>query len=144
MAVDKTLEIRSSRLEDAEDVLDLWLAYHAPGVSDTLEDVRRLIQDFPNQLLVAKVGDGIVGAVIAGWDGWRGHLHHLAVRPEFRRQGIARALLEEAERQLIKKGAKRISVLAERENREANAFCESLSKLGYELDTWMHRYTKRM
>jgi GNAT superfamily N-acetyltransferase len=73
---------------------------------------REAVEAFDGHLLVATSGGRIIGAVIAGWDGWRGHLHHLAVRPDARRQGVARALVDEAERRLIARGAKRISVLA--------------------------------
>jgi ribosomal protein S18 acetylase RimI-like enzyme len=57
---------------------------------------------------------------------------------------VARALVEEAERRLVNKGARRVSVLAERDNAEANSFYESLRDRGYSLDTWMQRYTKRL
>ena len=53
-------------------------------------------------------------------------------------------MVEEAERRLVDKGARRVSVLAERDNADANAFYESLHDHGYALDTWMQRYTKRL
>ena len=136
------LEIRPCRATECETVLEIWRAYHAPSVTDRIDEVRRLVENFADHLLVARLDGRIVGTVIAGWDGWRGHLHHLAVLPEFRRQGIARALVTEAERALAGKGAKRISVLAERDNRDAIAFYESLADLGYTLDTRMQRYTR--
>lgn len=139
-----SFEIRPCQVEECEEVLGLWINHHAPGVSDNLEDVKKLVTDFSDHLLVASSDNGIAGTVIAGWDGWRGHLHHLTVRPEFRRQGVARALVEEAEARLAAKGAKRVSVLAERDNQEANTFYESLHDLGYKLDTWMNRYTKKL
>jgi hypothetical protein len=43
----------------------------------------------------------------------------------------------------MSKGARRISVLTERDNAAAISFYESLQDLGYTLDTWMQRYTKR-
>jgi N-acetylglutamate synthase len=36
----------------------------------------------------------IIGAVLSGHDGRRGYLHHLAVAPDCRRQGIGRALVD--------------------------------------------------
>jgi ribosomal protein S18 acetylase RimI-like enzyme len=138
------LEIRPCRLEECEAVLDLWGAYHTPGITDNIEDIRRLVETFDDCLLVALVENDIVGAIIAGWDGWRGHLHHLAVRPEVRRQGVAKALVEAAERRLRDKGAKRVSVLTERDNAAAISFYESLGELGYGLDARMQRYTKRL
>lgn len=139
-----TFEIRPCRLEECEAILDLWRAYHPPGVTDNIDDIRRLVETFDDRLLVAVVGHGIVGTIIAGWDGWRGHLHHLTVRPEVRRQGIAKALVEAAERRLRDKGAKRVSVLTERDNAAAISFYESLGELGYGLDARMQRYTKRL
>jgi ribosomal protein S18 acetylase RimI-like enzyme len=51
-------------------------------------------------------------------------------------------LVEAAERRLADKGAKRVSVLTERDNAAAIAFYESLGDWGYTLDTRMQRYTK--
>ena len=138
------IEIRPCRLEECEAVLELWSAYHPPGVTDNLEDIRRLVQTFGDHLLLAISADEIVGTIIAGWDGWRGHLHHLTVRPAVRRQGVARALVQAAERRMAAKGAKRVSVLTERDNAAAIAFFESLSEVGYTFDTRMQRYTKRL
>ena len=137
------LEIRPCQLEECEAVLDLWRAHHRPGVTDHIEDIRRIVETFGDHLLVAISDEQIVGTIIAGWDGWRGHLHQLTVRPDVRRQGVARALVEAAERRIISKGAKRVSVLTERDNAAAISFYESLEDLGYTLDTWMQRYTKR-
>jgi ribosomal protein S18 acetylase RimI-like enzyme len=138
----RDLEIRPCRPGECAAVLALWHAHHAPSTTDRLEDVVRLVEDFDGQLLVATSGGRIIGAVIAGWDGWRGHLHHLAIQPDVRRQGVATALVLTAERLLVARGAKRISVLAERDNLEAIAFYESLRAVGYALDLRMHRYVR--
>jgi ribosomal protein S18 acetylase RimI-like enzyme len=136
------LDIRACRPGECTAVLALWQAHHPPSPTDTLEDVVRLVEQFDGHLIVATSGGTLVGAVIAGWDGWRGHLHHLAVDPAFRRLGIATALVDAAERLLIAKGAKRISVMVERDNPEAIAFYRSLETLGFTLDTRMQRYVR--
>jgi len=46
-------------------------------------------------LLVATVNGRIVGSVIDGWDGWRGHIYRLAGAPEHWRKGVARRLIVE-------------------------------------------------
>ncbi len=140
----KDIEIRPCRLEECEEVIEVWRAHHPPGILERLDEIQRIVTHFGDHLLVARSDGQIVGTVIAGWDGWRGHLHHLTVRPLYRRRGVARALVEEAERRLVSKGARRVSVLAERDNAEANSFYESLHDRGYTLDTWMQRYTKRL
>jgi hypothetical protein len=45
---------------------------------------------------------------------------------------------------MMDRGARRVSVLAERDNAAAIAFYESLGDAGYVLDTRMQRYTKRL
>jgi ribosomal protein S18 acetylase RimI-like enzyme len=41
---------------------------------DRREDVQDLLEDGPAALLVAEAAEEVVGAVIAGWDGWRGNI----------------------------------------------------------------------
>jgi len=69
------------------------------------------MEDQAEALLVAEVDDEIVGVLIAAWDGWRGNMYRLAVRPDQRRRGIGQALVEEGERRLRARGARRITAL---------------------------------
>jgi ribosomal protein S18 acetylase RimI-like enzyme len=68
----------------------LWVEARSEHAStaDRLEDVDRLIADSPAALLIAECDGEVVGALIAGWDGWRGNLYRLAVRQGHRREGI--------------------------------------------------------
>jgi ribosomal protein S18 acetylase RimI-like enzyme len=70
--------------------VELWAEARSAHAStaDRLDDVERLIADSPAALLVAERGDQIVGALIAGWDGWRGNMYRLTVRESRRREGI--------------------------------------------------------
>ena len=87
-----SLSIRECRLEDIEAVLELWRQAEAtPGVTDTADDLRRAVADGPAVVLVAEVGGRLVGSVIGTFDGWRGNIYRLAVHPDHRRQGVARA-----------------------------------------------------
>lgn len=61
--------------------------------------------------MLATTPERIVGSVIVGWDGWRAHLYRLAVAPDVRRQGVARRLLDAAERRLRTLGATRIDAM---------------------------------
>jgi len=91
--------------------------------------------------LVAEEGGRLVGTVIAGWDGWRGNMYRLAVLPRFRRRGIARSLVAEAERRLRAKGARRITALVVKDEEEALAFWHAAE---YEHDQRMVRYVKTL
>ena len=65
----------------------------------------------PAALLLAEDGAQLVGSVIAGWDGWRGHLYRLAVHPDRRRAGVGRTLLNAAEARLAALGAQRFDAM---------------------------------
>jgi ribosomal protein S18 acetylase RimI-like enzyme len=132
--------IRHGRTEAAGELLELWRAAGAtPSVTDTAEDVVRAILGGQACVLVAEVGGRIVESVIGGFDGWRGNMHRLAVHPKFRRQGIARALVGEAERWLAGQGAKRVTALVEHAHGLATGFWEGI---GYEPDARIRRYRR--
>src|SRR5262245_44296692 len=122
------IEIRPCRLDECSAVLTLWArAGASPSPTDSLDEVARLVREHPDSLLVAIDQGAVVGSVIGGWDGWRGNIYRLAVAPEARRHGLARRLVQEAERALQAKGARRFSALVERHEPHALAFWDTLS-----------------
>jgi ribosomal protein S18 acetylase RimI-like enzyme len=121
------LSIRHCRLEDIEAVLELWRQAEAtPGVTDTAEDLRRVVAEGPAVVLVAEVQGRVVGSIIGTFDGWRGNIYRLAVHPDYRRQGVARALVAEVEKRLAQQGAKRITALVEKDHPWAMTFWEAV------------------
>ena len=87
-----SLSIRACRLEDIGVVLELWRQADAtPSVTDTADDLRRAVAKSPAHVLVAELGGHVIGSIIGTFDGWRGNIYRLAVHPDHRRQGVARA-----------------------------------------------------
>jgi ribosomal protein S18 acetylase RimI-like enzyme len=72
-----------------------------------------------------------VGSLWATYDGRRGWIQRLATDPEHRGQGIARALMAEAEGRLDRLGATKVNLLIEPDNAGIAGFYE---KFGYERD----------
>ena len=68
----------------------------------------------------------IVGTTIGTFDGRRGYLYHVAVDPDYRRQGIGQTLMQEVLARLWARGAVKILLRAHCENHGAIAFYESL------------------
>jgi ribosomal protein S18 acetylase RimI-like enzyme len=134
--------IRRGQPEEADAVLELWRQAGAtPSATDTVDDVRRVMTAGTACLLVAEVDGQVVGSIIGAFDGWRGNLYRLAVHPDHRRRGIARALVVEVERWLREQGAKRITALVESDHSDALGFWEAA---GYALDPRMCRYVRAL
>ncbi len=94
--------------DDYPAVYDLW-AHAGPGiqlrVSDEPAEIAKKVAHDPDLFIVAETPEGeIIGAVMAGFDGRRGLIYHLAVAAPYRQQGIGRALMAEIERRLRAQG----------------------------------------
>jgi ribosomal protein S18 acetylase RimI-like enzyme len=105
--------LRAGTTADVDGLLGLWAeaAENAERAPDTREAVTALLGRDPDAVIVAEHAGELVGSVIAGWDGWRCHLYRLAVRPAWRRQGVASALLQAAEDRFTAAGAARADAM---------------------------------
>jgi ribosomal protein S18 acetylase RimI-like enzyme len=134
--------IREARRDDCPAVLDLWREAEAiPSATDSLPELQRLVDENTGLFLVAEEKGRLVGTLIGGWDGWRGNMSRLAVPPDHRRRGIARSLVEEVERRLRAKGARRITALVAKSEEHAAAFWEAV---GYPNDVRIQRHVKTL
>ncbi|MGH8983285.1 MAG: GNAT family N-acetyltransferase [Acidimicrobiia bacterium] len=132
--------LRSALRGDVDGVLDVWRQADAvPSATDDAPSLVRLLEVDPGALVLAEVDGALVGTLIATFDGWRANLYRLAVVPECRRRGVARALVEEGERRARARGARRFSALV----LEAEAGAVGLwEAVGYERDPRITRFTK--
>jgi ribosomal protein S18 acetylase RimI-like enzyme len=134
--------IRSAESEKAESVLVLWRQAGATvSATDTVADIRRAISNSSALVLVAEINGRLIGSIIGTFDGWRGHVYRLAVHPDFRRQGMASALLRELESWFAQVGAKRIIPLVEKEHPDAMGFWHAA---GYMLDPRIVRFFRNL
>lgn len=124
-------------------MLDLWTQARSEHAStpDRLDDVERLVADSPAALLVAEREGEVVGALIAGWDGWRGNMYRLTVRDGHRRRGIGLALARAGEDYLRGCGVRRVTALVAFDDEVAGGFWESA---GYPLDREIGRRVRNL
>ena len=137
--------IRPAQGDEVEQILGLWRESDAtPSPTDNRDEVVKLLASPHAVLLIADVGERLAGTVIGAWDGWRGNIYRLAVAPAFRRRGIGRMLVAEADRALHRMGARRITALVESDHPWATDFWDSLASSGYRHDERMRRYVKSL
>jgi ribosomal protein S18 acetylase RimI-like enzyme len=124
------MKIREFKIDDYPIVRDLWQAAGLiPRPGDELEDVKLKLQRDPDLFLVAVQDDRIVGSIMGGWDGRRGWIYHLAVKPEHQRKGIGVGLVREVEKRLVVKGARKVNAQVYKWNERSSEFFKAI---GYE------------
>ena len=114
--------------QDVEAVLTLWHATEGLTVreADSPEGLWAYLNRNPGLSFVARENTEMVGAAICGHDGRRGYLHHLAVAPPYRRQGIGRALVERCLEGLKDEGIQKCHLFVRVDNPAARTFWNHL------------------
>jgi len=135
--------LREFRTDDYESLVALWdesrLPYKPHG-RDKRDRLEREVTK-PNAIfLVAEVDRKLVGSILATHDGRKGWINRLAVIPAFRRRGIARMLLAEAEDRLSRQGIEIVACLVDDWNVDSARFFE---KSGYKRFDGIAYFTKR-
>lgn len=120
--------IRLMRHEDYEPVYALWSQIDGMGLrslDDSREGISRYLQRNPSTCFVAVEADAIVGVILAGHDGRRGFLYHLAVAENHRGQAIGSALLAKAVTALEAEGIHKASLVVKANNELGNIFWQA-------------------
>lgn len=137
------ITIRPMCADDYEDARELWEKTEGMGLRDA--DSRTRISDFiiKNEgLCYVCVRKGrMIGTLLCGYDGRRGYLYHLAVDTEFRRKGIAKALIEACLTALKKKGGDKCHLFVFNENEAGKMFWQ---KIGWQERNDISVYSKNI
>ncbi|WP_370770502.1 GNAT family N-acetyltransferase [Ruminococcus callidus] len=121
------MKIRVMNISDYEQVYQLWLSCKGMGLNnldDSKEGIERFLNRNPETCFVAESEQTIIGVIIAGNDGRRGYIYHTAVNPDYRHQGIATKLVNEAMRALKLLGINKTALVVFSKNTDGNAFWE--------------------
>lgn len=106
------------RCTDHDDLVGLWRLF--PGNAVTRADSRDEFEAFLAMngqfCFTACDKSGVAGSVMAGSDGRRGYVYHLAVRADHQRKGLGRELMRRVEDALFKAGLEKVHLFIFNDN----------------------------
>ena len=127
--MNESIQIRIMTIADYDALYDLWL--HIPGMGlnttdDSREGIAQYLKRNPTTCFVAEADGKLIGVIMAGHDGRRGYIYHTAVLPEYRKQGIAMALVDHAMQALEAEGIHKTALVVFASNELGNGFWEHI------------------
>ena len=137
-------KIKAMDIEDYDEIINLWKNTDGVGLSgsdDSKKSIKIFLDKNSNTCFVAEYKNEIIGTIMAGNDGRRGHIYHLMVKPEHRKNGLGKKLLEKTEKALKKQGIRKIFLVAFKKNKNGNIFWENN---GYEIRNDLNYRDKRI
>ena len=145
------IRIRVMDATDYPQVIEIWHRVEGVcvGEGDSEAEFQRFLKRNPGLSFVAEVDESvgdvgdkqIVGTLLAGHDGRRGYLHHLAVLPGYRHKGIARGLVDQSLQALKSVGIQKCHLFVLKENEQALDFWE---RLGWQRRDELHMFSKNL
>jgi ribosomal protein S18 acetylase RimI-like enzyme len=125
------MEIRKLNIDDYQTLVTLWMRAglpFKPNGRDSPQSIAKQLEANPDFFIGAFENGKLIGAVIASSDVRKGWINRLAVDPDYRRRGIAKVLVAEAEKVLRQRGIRIFCALIEDSNIASK---ELFKKCGY-------------
>ena len=123
------IDIRVMSINDYDGVYKLWLSTPGMGLNstdDSREGIEKYLKRNPTTSFVAECDGEIIGVIMAGHDGRRGYIHHTAVCSSYRKQGVAKKLVDCAMAALDEEGINKVALVAFQKNDMGNGFWEHI------------------
>lgn len=121
------MNIRKMEIKDYEYVYRLWSSTACMGMrslDDSYEGIAKFLLRNPETNFVAEEQGNIIGVILAGHDGRRGYIYHMAVAEPYRNRGIGRTLLNTALVALKNEGINKAALVVFKSNEIGNRFWE--------------------
>ncbi|MCH8552118.1 MAG: GNAT family acetyltransferase [Natronospirillum sp.] len=121
------MHIRPFEEKDRSAVIRLWkeTGLVVPH-NDPDKDIDRKLEVNPELFLVGEAGGELVATVMGGYEGHRGWINYLAVKPGRQRSGHGRLMAEAVERLLAAKGCPKINLQIRATNTDVIEFYTAL------------------
>jgi len=126
------IKIRPYKEVDETQVVQIWTdcGLVVPW-NDSKTDIYRKLVVQRHLFLVGCTEGNVIATVMAGYEGHRGWINYLAVRPDHQGTGIGKLMVQEAESLLRTEGCPKINLQVRRSNDKVIKFYENI---GYQVD----------
>lgn len=123
------MKVRPYKETDQEDVIFLWDECDLVTLQNNpIKDIERKLKVDPDLFLVGIVDNKIVATVMGGYEGHRGWINYLAVKPSEQRKGYGQSIMQSVEQLIKEKGCAKINLQVRTSNEQVTAF---YSAIGY-------------
>ena len=118
------MQIRPMTINDYDEVFAMWqiTTKRALSKADERDQIERYLLRNAGMSQVAVVDGKIVSTVLAGHDGRRGFIHHMAVLPDYRRRHIGHRLAEKAIEMISRDGIDKTHIFCYQNNETGQNF----------------------
>jgi ribosomal protein S18 acetylase RimI-like enzyme len=123
------MKIRAYEEQDKNEVISLWdeCGLVVPQ-NDPVKDIERKLKVDPDLFLVGTDEGSVIATVMGGYEGHRGWINYLAVKPGEQRKGYGQAIMQAVEVLIEQKGCPKINLQVRINNEAVIAF---YSAIGY-------------
>lgn len=139
-----SVQIKPMTINHYDEIFAMWqiTSKRALSNADQRDEIERYLKRNKGLSQIAVVDGKIVGTVLAGHDGRRGFIHHMAVMPQYRRKGIAKSMATTAIEKLAEEGIVKTHIFTYCDNNAGQSFWSSL---GFEKreDIFVYSYEKK-
>jgi putative acetyltransferase len=117
-------KISEMQISDYDEVINLWrnAGYIHLNNADSRDNIKAYLNRNPGLSLLVRTEEKLIGAILAGEDGRRGFLHHLAIDRKYRKMGIGHNLVEKCLVALKERGIHKCHAFILRENEKGYQF----------------------
>ena len=125
--------VRPYKESDAAEVAAIWREVfpNNPWWNVPEEDIKRKLKIQRELFLIAELDGSVVGTAMAGFDGHRGWVYYVTVKPDLQRNGIGETLMKRVESDLKKIGCTKLNLQVRASNKQVVKFYK---KLGYKAE----------
>ena len=120
------ITFRIMKISMYEELVNLWKNNEGIRLSigDTKDELGKYLERNKGMSYVCidKNENKIAGSILCGHDGRRGYIYHLAVSKKFRKNNIAKSLIERCLAKLKRSGIRRCILMADNVNISAKKF----------------------